>query len=165
MGEGILIYGLNGSKRKYTRDLQGFADKVLASGRVRKSVYVFGKTNKAYLNDLFKKGIIIKSELAAITDKTILKYRNHPKKQKGATVNIHRFRMVESAVKKPKNVYIDTNRSRLIYVSSVKYSKNKILKVVIEPNQKIGKRYYNQVVSIGVVDKNKMNALQYTKIK
>ncbi len=165
MGEGILIYGLHGSKRKYTRDLQGFADKVLASGRVRKSVYVFGKTNKAYLNDLFKKGIIIKSELAAITDKTILKYRNHPKKQKGATVNIHRFRMVESAVKKPKNVYIDTNRSRLIYVSSVKYSKNKILKVVIEPNQKIGKRYYNQVVSIGVVDKNKMNAPQYTKIK
>lgn len=165
MGEGILIYGLNGSKRKYTRDLQGFADKVLASGRVRKSVYIFGKTNKAYLNDLFKKGIIIKSELAAITDKTILKYRNHPKKQKGATVNIHRFRMVESAVKKPKNVYIDTNRSRLIYVSSVKYSKNKILKVVIEPNQKIGKRYYNQVVSIGVVDKNKMNAPQYTKIK
>ena len=165
MGEGILIYGLNGSKRKYTRDLQGFADKVLASGRVRKSVYIFGKTNKAYLNDLFKKGIIVKSELAAITDKTILKYRNHPKKQKGATVNIHRFRMVESAVKKPKNVYIDRNRSRLIYVSSVKYSKGKVLKVVIEPNQKIGKRYYNQVVSIGVVDKNKMNAPQYTKIK
>lgn len=165
MGEGILIYGLNGSKRRYTRDLQGFADKVLASGKVRKSVYIFGKTNKAYLNDLFKKGIIVKSELAAITDKTILKYRNHPKKQKGATVNIHRFRMVESAVKKPKNVYIDRNRSRLIYVSSVKYSKGKVLKVVIEPNQKIGKRYYNQVVSIGVVDKNKMNAPQYTKIK
>jgi hypothetical protein len=165
MGEGILIYGLNGSKRRYTRDLQGFADKVLASGRVRKSVYIFGKTNKAYLNDLFKKGIIVKSELAAITDKTILKYRNHPKKQKGATVNIHRFRMVESAVKKPKNVYIDRNRSRLIYVSSVKYSKGKVLKVVIEPNQKIGKRYYNQVVSIGIVDKNKMNAPQYTKIK
>ena len=165
MGEGILIYGLNGSKRRYTKDLQGFADKVLAGGKVRKSVYIFGKTNKAYLNDLFKKGIIVKSELAAITDKTILKYRNHPKKQKGATVNIHRFRMVESAVKKPKNVYIDRNRSRLIYVSSVKYSKGKVLKVVKEPNQKIGKRYYNQVVSIGVVDKNKMNAPQYTKIK
>ena len=165
MGEGILIYGLNGSKRRYTRDLQGFADKVLASGKVRKSVYIFGKTNKAYLNDLFKKGIVVKSELAAITDKTILKYRNHPKKQKGATVSTHRFRMVESAVKKPKNVYIDRNRSRLIYVSSVKYSKNKILKVVIEPNQKIGKRYYNQVVSIGVVQKENMNTSQYKKIK
>lgn len=165
MGEGILIYGLHGSNRRYTRDLQGFADKVLASGRARKSVYVFGRTNKTYLRDLSQKGIALKSELAAITDKTILKYRNHPKKQKGATVNVHRFRMVEASVKRPKNVYIDTNRSRLIYVSSVKYSKNKILKVVIEPNQKIGKRYYNQVVSIGVVDKNKMNAPQYTKIK
>lgn len=165
MGEGILIYGLHGSKVRYTRDLQGFADKVLANGRARKSVYVFGRTNKAYLRDLSRKGIIVKSELAAITDKTILKYRNHPKKQKGATVNIHRFRMVEAAVKRPKNVYIDTNRNRLIYVSSVKYSKNKILKVVIEPNQKIGKRHYNQVISIGVVDRNKMNTPQYTKIK
>ena len=73
--------------------------------------------------------------------------------------------MVESAVKKPKNVYIDRNRSRLIYVSSVKYSKNKILKVVIEPNQKIGKRYYNQVVSIGVVDNIDMKSKQYYKIK
>ena len=165
MGEGILIYGLHGSKRRYTRDLQGFADKVLASGQARKSVYVFGRTNKAYLRDLSRKGIAVKSDLAAITDKTILKYRNHPKMQKGATVNIHRFRMVEAAVKRPKNVYIDTNRNRLIYVSSVKYSKNKILKVVIEPNQKIGKRHYNQVISIGVVDRNKMNTPQYTKIK
>lgn len=165
MGEGILIYGLNGSKRRYTRDLQGFADKVLANGRVRKSVYVFGRTNKAYLKDLSRKGIVVKSELAAITDKTILKYRNHPKKQKGATVSVHRFRMVEVAVKRPKNVYIDTKRSRLIYVSSVKYSKNKILKVVIEPNQKIGKRYYNKVVSIGVVDNIDMKSKQYYKIK
>lgn len=165
MGEGILIYGLHGSKRKYTRDLQGFADRVLASGMARKSVYVFGRTNRAYLRDLSRKGVIVKSELAAITDKTILKYRNHPKKQKGATVSVHRFRMVEAAVKKPKNVYIDTNRSRLIYVSSVKYSKSKILKVVIEPNQKIGKRYYNKVVSIGLVQKGNMNTIQYTKIK
>lgn len=165
MGEGILIYGLHGDKRRYTRDLQGFADKVLASGQARKSVYIFGKTNKAYLRDLSRKGIAIKSDLAAITDKTILKYRSHPKKQKGATVNVHRFRMVEAAVKRPKNVYIDTNRNRLIYVSSVKYSKNKILKVVIEPNQKIGKRHYNKVVSIGVVQKENMNADQYKKIK
>ena len=46
MGEGILIYGLHGDKRRYTRDLQGFADKVLAGGKVRKSVYIFEKTNK-----------------------------------------------------------------------------------------------------------------------
>lgn len=46
MGEDILIYSLNDSKRRYTKDLQGFADKILAGGKVRKSVYIFGKTNK-----------------------------------------------------------------------------------------------------------------------
>jgi len=73
--------------------------------------------------------------------------------------------MVEMAVKELRNVYIDTKRSRLIYVSSVKYSKCKVLKVVIEPNQKIGKRYYNSVVSIGVVDNRELRHEQYRKIK
>lgn len=73
--------------------------------------------------------------------------------------------MVEMAVKELRNVYIDTKRGRLIYVSSVKYSKGKILKVVIEPNQKIGKRYYNSVVSIGVVNKVDMRGKQFKKIK
>lgn len=73
--------------------------------------------------------------------------------------------MVEKAVKRPKNVYIDTKRSRLVYVSSVKYSKDKVLKVIIDPNQRLGKKYYNKVVSIGVVSKNNMEVEQYTKIK
>lgn len=33
MEEGILIYGLNNDRRKYTRDLQTFADKVLKKYR------------------------------------------------------------------------------------------------------------------------------------
>lgn len=165
MGEGILIYGLNNSKRRYTRDLQSFADKVLAKGRINMSVYVFGRMSKTLLSDLHRRGVEVKSDLAAITDKTILKYRNHPKRAKGAVVSFHRFRIVEAAVKKPKNVYIDTKRSRLVYVSSVKYSKTKVLKVVVEPNQRIGKKYYNSVVSIGVVDKNNMKVKQYKKIK
>ena len=165
MGEGILIYGLGGMKRRYTNDLQSFADKVLASGMKRGSLYIFGKTNKAFLRDLSKKGVAIMSDVAAVQDKTILKYRHHPKKNKGATLNVNRFSMLETAVKKPKNVYIDTKRNRLVYVSSVKYSPTKVLKVVIEPNQKIGKRYFNQVVSVGVVDKSNMNTRQYHKIK
>ena len=107
----------------------------------------------------------MKSDVAAITDKTILKYRNHPKRRKGAVVSFNRFRMVESAVKHPKNVYIDTHRKRLVYVSSVKYSPTKVLKVVIEPNQRVGKKYYNQVTSIGIVDRTKMNDPIYKKIK
>lgn len=165
MGEGIHIYGIGGIKRRYTNDLHDFADRVLRTGKAKGSIYIFGKTSKAYLNDLKKRGVVVKSEAAAITDKTILKYRKHPKKEKGATVSFNRMIMVERAVKKPKNVYIDTNRNRLIYVTSVKYEKNKVLKVVIEPNQKIGKRYFNKVVSIGVVKKDNMNDKHYYKIK
>ena len=165
MGEGILIYGVGGGKRRYTRDLQSFADKVLSRGKSNGSFYVFGKTNKAYLSDLARRGVKLKSDDAAISDRTILKYKSHPKRKKGATVSEHRFRMVESAVKHPKNVYIDTHRKRLVYVSSVKYAKDKVLKVVIEPNQRIGKRFFNQVTSIGVVDKTKMNDPIYKKIK
>ena len=165
MGEGIFIYGIGGSKRRYTRDLQAFSDAVLARGKSNGSFYVFGKTNKAYLSNLVKRGVRLKSDNAAITDKAILKYKNHPKRKKGAVVNFKRFRMVESAVKHPKNVYLDTHRNRLVYVSSVKYSSSKVLKVVIEPNQKIGKKYYNQIKSIGVVDKTKMKDPIYKKIK
>ena len=94
-------------------------------------MYVFGRTNRSLLRDLQKRGVNVKSDKAVIRDKTILKYKDHPKKKKGAVVSFNRFVMVESAVNKPKNVYIDTNRNRLVYVSSVKYSKDKVLKVII----------------------------------
>lgn len=162
MGEGILIYGL---RNRYTIDLQSFADKVLAGRRTNGSLYVFGKTNRAVLLDLARRGVTVKSDKTAIMDKTIMKYKDHPKREKGAVVSFNRFVMVEKAVKRPKNVYIDTKRSRLVYVSSVKYSKDKVLKVIIEPNQRLGKKYYNKVVSIGVVSKNNMEVEQYTKIK
>lgn len=128
-------------------------------------MYVFGNANKAYLRDLAKRGIEVKSDKVAITDKTILKYVNHPKRQKGATVSTNRFVMVEAAVKHPKNIYIDLNRDRIVYVGSVKYSKGKVLKVIIEPNQNFKGKFYNQVVSIGVVNKTNMNSKQYKKIK
>lgn len=165
MGEGILIYGVGGSRRRYTKDLQSFADRVLARGRGNNSLYVFGRVSKVFLSSLARKGVQIKTFDAAITDKTILKYKNHPKKRKGAVVSFHRFRMVEKAVKKPKNVYIDLNRKRLVYVASVKYSPSKVLKVVIDPNQRFGSKYFHNVVSIGVVDKNNMRTKQYQKIK
>lgn len=165
MGEGIFIYGQGGSKRRYTKSLQAFADRVLARGRGNNSLYIFGKAGKSFLNHLLKLGIQLKTDKAAITDKTILKYKDHPKAEKGAVVDFKRFRIVESAVKRPKNVYIDEKRKRLIFVGAVKYSDSKVLKVVIDPNQKIGKRYYHNVVSIGVVNKEDMDGKQYRKIK
>ena len=79
-------------------------------------------------------------------------------------MNFNRFIMVEAAVKHPKHTYLDTKRNRIVYVSDVKYSSDKVLKVIIEPNQRIGKKLYNKVVSIGVVDKADMISTQYKKI-
>ena len=50
-------------------------------------------------------------------------------------------------------------------MSSVKYSKDKVLKVIIEPKQKVGKKYFNEVKFIGVVNKSNMQDKQYVKIK
>lgn len=46
MGEGILIYGLNNDRRKYARDLQTFADKVLKIGRPKGLLYKFGNISR-----------------------------------------------------------------------------------------------------------------------
>ncbi len=166
MGEGILMYGVRGQRRKYTRDLQGFADKVLARRQVRGSIYVFGELSRKILNDLRTKGVELKSSKAVIKDETILKYPKHGKREKGAVVNFKRFRMVEAAVKHPKNVYIDNNRKpRLIYVADTKYAKGKVLKVVIEPNRKVRRKYYHEVVSIGVVNAYNMKDKNFIKIK
>lgn len=158
------MYGVAG-RRRYTRDLQAFAEKVASRRTTNGSMYIFGKTGKSILRDLQRRGIEVKSDTAAITDRTITKYINHPKKSKGAVVSFRRFRMVEAAVKHPKNVYIDTHRNRLVYVLSVKYSKDKVLKVILEPNQKMRGKYYNKVTSIGVVNRSNMNTAQYQKIK
>ncbi|MCQ2257843.1 MAG: hypothetical protein MJZ41_07620 [Bacteroidaceae bacterium] len=165
VGEGIYIYGMNGGKRRYTKDLQSFATTVIANGRAKGSLYRFGKVSKTILSELARQGIRSKTETAAILDKTILKYKNHPKRSKGAVVSFRRFKMVEAAVKKPKHVYIDTHRNRLVFVSSVKYAKGKVLKVVIEPNQKFKTKFYHTVTSIGVVNAYNMAEGSYKKIK
>ena len=74
--------------------------------------------------------------------------------------------MVEHAVKHPKNVYIDKNRDRLVYVSATGYNSKKVIKVILEPNQRFKKKYFFNVVSIGVVKKVDMDKQpQYEKIK
>ena len=81
------MYGVRGERRKYARDLQGFADRVLARRQARGSIYVFGELSR------------------------------------------------------------------------------KVLKVVVEPNQKVRKKYYHEVVSIGVVNAYNMKDKNYIKIK
>ena len=162
MGEGVVIYS---TRMGYTRSLQDFTKKVLQRPHTNNSLYVFGRANKAILQYLSRNGIRLETDKVAITDKTIVKYKDHPKREKGATVSFNRMVMVEKAVKHPKNVYIDTNRKRLVFVATTKYEPNRVLKVIVEPNQRMGKRYFHKVVSIGVVDKTKMDSPQYVRVK
>ena len=165
MGEGVYIFGLNGNRRKYTRDLQSFANKVLKNGKPKGSLYKFGHINSAVSRYMQTQGLKLESQQTIILDKTILKYRHHPKQKKGAVVSFKRFVKVEAAVKKPRNVYIDTKRNRLVFVSTTKYSPQKVLKVIIEPNKKVKNNRYNVVTSIGVVNRMDMRGVQFKKIK
>lgn len=162
MGEGILIYG---AKRRYVNNLQDFASRVLRDGRERGSIFHFGMINPRIAADLGRSGIVLKSSKISIQDKTILKYVNHPKKTKGATIDTKRYRMAQNAIAKPKHIYRDTSKGGFIYIGSKKYSGDKVVKVVLQPNYKKKKKYYNMVTSIGIVNKANMKSPQYEKIK
>lgn len=162
MGEGILIYGRN---RRYVNNLQDFATRVLRDGKERGSIFHFGMVNPRIAADLRGGGIELKSSRISIQDKTILKYIDHPKKAKGATIDTKRYRMAQNAIAKPKHIYRDTSKGGFVYIGSKKYSGDKVIKVVLQPNYKKKKRYYNMVTSIGIVNKANMNSPQYVKIK
>lgn len=115
--------------------------------------------------DLQRGGIELKSSRISIQDKTILKYIDHPKKAKGATIDTKRYRMAQNAIAKPKHIYRDNSKGGFVYIGSKKYSGDKVIKVVLQPNYKKKKRYYNMVTSIGIVNKVNMNSPQYVKIK
>lgn len=163
MSEGVLIYG-SGTKRR-AKDIQSFAETILHRNKNNGSYFIIDKIDGRVIRDLKEKGIEVKAKQAIITDATVRKYKQNSKRDKGAAIGFRRFVMVEHAVKHPKNVYIDKHRKRLIYVADTGYRGNKVVKVVVEPNQKFKKKYFFNVVSIGIVNKTKMNDPIYEKIK
>lgn len=163
MGEGVLIYG-RGIKHK-ARDLQSFAKVVMNRTRNNGSYFVINKVSKFIIKNLKDRGVDVKSTQAIITDATVRKYKGNTKREKGAAIGFRRFDMVEKAIKTPKSVYIDKNRDRLVYVADTGYKGKKVIKVILEPNQKYKKKFFFKVVSIGIVNKNNMGTEQYEKIK
>lgn len=163
MSEGVLIYG-KGTQRR-ARDLQSFADVVLNRGHNNGSYFIIDKVDGRIIRNLKERGIDVKSTRAIITDATVRKYKQHAKREKGAAVSLKRFAMVEHAIKHPKNVYIDKHRSRLVYAADTGYRSGRVIKVILEPNQKYKKQHYFNVVSIGIVSKDNMNDPMYEKIK
>jgi len=167
--DGVLRLGLRDYRH---RTLQSFADFVLADNKNRGRKYRVGKISKYVLNDMKRQGIKLESKEVVIFDETVRKYVTHPKRLKGAAINLRKMVKAERAVKHPKNVYQDMmEENKLAYICTRGYSPKKCVKVVIDVNYHYKGKVMNKIVSIGIIDPKKMDVLdrngnrRYRKIK
>lgn len=145
--------------------VQQFADSVLADGMSRGKELKIGSLNEYALRELENMKVNLESKDVIITDDVIMKYTTHPKQSKGATLPPNQYGRLKNIVNNPKHIYIDTKQKDLVLVFTDKGSKGKVVKAIIQPNFKKGKRVFNKVKSIGVVDARHMKQSQYKKIK
>lgn len=154
---------------KYTdKNIHDFVNSILQENCSRGIFKCLDKLDDIIVFDMKTKGIELYNLDVVIKDEIILKYRNHPKAKKSATIDFNRFDELEMAIKKPLHIYEDLKSEYLVYVYTNIYDENKLLKVIVQPNYKLKKnQYINLVKSIGVVDKQQIeNAKQqYRKIK
>lgn len=148
------------------KPLQEFANEVFESKKTQNKLKVLGKIDQSITTDAANKNVFLISNDIVISDKIIAKYINHPKERKGAVIDRNRFSEIETAIANPTNIYEDLKSKSLVYVYTSPYDKNKILKLIIEPNYKIKKATVNMLKSIGIVDKSSILDFNlYRKIK
>lgn len=167
MGEPILMYGVPTGRGGYEH-LERFANMVLRDGYKRGRYFRISNIDPFIRRHLEKNGVSLKGgNEVTISDKVIMKYPNHPKNSKNAAPKSKDYRMVALAVKKPTHIYLDTNRNTLIYVLTHRYSKKRVIKIVIEPNYERKKKYTNAITSIGIVHKSSFTQKHshYIKLK
>lgn len=164
MGEPTLLYGLM-TKRSRHEAVQRFVNKTLADGKPRGRAHFVSSMPLDVFQDMRRKGIPLKSDQIFLPDNTVLKYRDHKKSEKGATLPFNEFWKLVNITGKPKNVYIDSKRNNLVYVFASRHAKGKVIKVIIQPNYVFKKQVVNAITSIGVVDKLKMKERQYKRVK
>ena len=150
----------------FSGTLQQFASEILRTGRSIGKVQQVGRVDDAIIADMAAKSVALQTESIIILDRTILKYLDHPKASKGATVPVESYGLVEKALKDPLHIYEDINSKELVYVYTHPYERSKVIKVVVHPNYKYKGATANVAKSWGVVDIDKMeDANQYRKIK
>lgn len=145
--------------------LQAFADAVLADGKKRGRELVVGSISNDVVVDLQQKGVTLETTDVIIDDAVIVKYIKHVKNQKGATVDIKKYWMVEKTLRNPTHIYEDTGQNYLVYVNTRAYVRGRTLKVVVHPNYKTKGRTFNYLKSIGVIYTEDMLGKQFRKIK
>ena len=132
------------------------------------------ETKKSSINEAHKlaKGLckygpngISGSQDIIVTQRQIFKYRNHPKTTKGANLPVEDYGIIEATLKNPTNIFEDTVQKHLVYVYTHPYYGDRLAKVVVEPNYRNRGTVINLAKSWGIVEKSKMNGIQYRKIK
>ena len=149
----------------YNGTLRQFAATLLANERGDGSVCRICEIHPAIIDDMKAKGRILSSKDIIITQRQIFKYRNHPKSAKGAAIPLVDYALIEEALQNPLHIYEDTVQNRLVYVCTHPYHKNKIVKVVVEPNHKSGGVMANIAKSWGIVNPENMRGAQFRMIK
>ncbi|MRJ11493.1 phage head morphogenesis protein [Ornithobacterium rhinotracheale] len=134
--------------------IDDFVKKTLADKRTKNEVFHLANMNTEVLKDMANIGIKKGDKKIMLMDKTITKYINHPKKEKNATLDFEKFSEIQKALKTPTHIYRQEYKSRTLYIYEYQYNNGKSLKVVVEPNFIINKKYpsINCAKSIGVVD-------------
>jgi len=110
-------------------------------------------------------GLELHSKDIIVTQRQIFKYRNHPKTTKGANFPVEDYGIIEATLKNPTNIFEDTVQKHLVYVYTHPYYGDRLAKVVVEPNYRNRGTVINLAKSWGIVEKSKMNGIQYRKIK
>ena len=149
----------------YNGPLCQFAGELLLRGRGEGSVCRICEIPSAIVEDMKSNGLELLSKDIIVTQRQIFKYRKHPKTSKGANIPVESYEIIESALKNPMHIYEDTVQKRLVYVCTHPYRDNRLVKVVVEPNYKSRGSVVNLAKSWGIVEKSKMNGIQYRLIQ
>ena len=153
-------------KLKYYRgSLLQFANDLLTKGRGDGEVCRICEISSAIINDMKTISLELQSKDIIVTQRQVFKYRNHPKTTKGANIPVEDYGIIETALKNPTRIFEDTVQKHLVYVYTHPYRDNRLVKVVVEPNYRSRGTVINLAKSWGIVEKSKMNGIQYRKIK
>lgn len=155
-----------------SRKVVGFAEEVIADGKTRGRKIKIGRVNRFMGKNKYHQRGFDRTAPLYLTDDTIIKYINHPKGKKGATVPVKLLPAVVRALNNPKHIYQDISSKNLrngnmIYVGALRHPgyKGKIVKAVVHANFSRNGEVFHNVKSFGIVDKKNMNDKIFLKIK
>lgn len=152
--------------------IKAFAEQVIADGMSRGRRIKIGRLKLMFGPERIRKRGFDHSSPLWLTDDTIIKYVNHPKARKGATVPLEMLPAVARTLSNPKHIYRDVSdknqgKGYLIFIGTLsqKGMKDKILKAVVHMNYVDKGKSFHKVKSFGIVDGDSMANPIYRKIK